>query len=484
MERLFDKWQDKSQWPKRLDSIEISGLRGWTGHRIEFGFPIVAIVGENGSGKSTILQAAAAIYHSPGADKKIYASSFFPDTPWEKVEGVEIKSSIYEGGNIHNISVRKPTGRWRGNQNRRKRKVYYIDLCRIQPLSARVGYSKLTKATLRVGRSRDFSEKITKRLSQIMGKTYRTIKLATVEGDPKRLIPVMQQGEQPYSGFHQAAGELTATELLAMDFEANSLVIIDEIESSLHPRAQRRLMRDLANISRINGVQFIISTHSPYVLEEIPPAGRIYIVETDEGKSTVTGVSPEFAMSKMDDEDHPECDVYVEDIASKILINEIVVSQNPELLRRLCITPYGAASVGRSLGIMVDQKRFHRPTVVFLDGDQSVAPGTALLPGNEAPEKVIFGALAECRWLNIATLLNRPSSDVIDALSRAMTTANHHDWLKEAANPLNLGKDELWRAMCISWVKNCAQTEELHEIILKIEDALNSKDRADALNNS
>jgi recombinational DNA repair ATPase RecF len=61
MRRLENKWNTReigNTWPKFLDSIDINGLRGWRGQRIEFPFPIVAIVGENGSGKSTILQAA------------------------------------------------------------------------------------------------------------------------------------------------------------------------------------------------------------------------------------------------------------------------------------------------------------------------------------------------------------------------------------------------------------------------------------------
>lgn len=472
MRRLSAKWKQNSHWPKRLEWIEISGLRGWTGHRIEFGFPIVAVVGENGSGKSTILQAASAIYRSPGSDKKIFASRFFPDTPWDTVRHAEIKSSIREGDSTHIVSIRKPSDRWRGNPKRRQRKVYYIDLSRIQPLSARTGYLKLAKATLREGESKDFSNSLISRLSTIMGKSYNAARLATIEEDSSRLVPVIQQGTQPYSGFHQGAGELTATELLANEFEQYSLVVIDEIESSLHPRAQRRLMRDLANISRQKDVQFIVSTHSPYVLEEIPPEGRIYIVETNAGKSTVTGISPEFAMSKMDEQDHPECDVYVEDDIAKILVNEIVAHKKPDMMSRICITPYGAASVGISLGIMVDQDRFPRPSVVFLDGDQTRTGGTEILPGGDAPERVVFDALARKNWPHIAERLDRDSSMVIDSLSRAVTLDNHHDWLKSAANPLHVGISHLWQVLCASWVRNCAPDNDLDSLISAIEDVL------------
>ncbi|WP_415977649.1 ATP-dependent nuclease [Bilophila wadsworthia] len=476
MRRLTTKWTQGNHWPKRLEWLEIKNIRGWTGHRIEFKYPITAIVGENGSGKSTILQAAAASYRSTDkSEKKLFASRFFPDTPWDTITNAEIKYCIREGETSIINSVKKPTDRWRGNPERRERKVYYIDLSRIQPLSARSGYSRIAKATLKEGNSQYFAESVIGRLSTIMGKSYKTARLATAQDDPSRFVPVIQKDQNPYSGFHQGAGELTATELLANEFEKYSLVIIDEIESSLHPRAQRRLIRDLANIAREKDIQFIISTHSPYVLEEIPTEGRIYIVETDIGKSTVIGVSPEFAMSKMDEENHPECDVYVEDDIAAIFVKEISIYSDKDITSRILVTPFGAASVGISLGQMVSQKRFPRPSVVFLDGDQTLAAGVLILPGNDAPEHVVFESLCEKNWPDIATRLGREPSEVIDALNKAMTLRDHHEWLTAAANPLFVGTHQLWQALCASWVHNCASQEELDNVILPIKDALEEK---------
>ncbi|MBX5180963.1 ATP-binding protein [Rhizobium lentis] len=38
-----------------------------------------------------------------------------------------------------------------------------------------------------------------------------------------------------------------------MDYPKYGLVLIDEVETSLHPRAQRRLMRDLTDSARTRG---------------------------------------------------------------------------------------------------------------------------------------------------------------------------------------------------------------------------------------
>jgi predicted ATPase len=475
MRRLQSKWLAGQSWPKRLEWMEITGLRGWSGHRIEFRFPIVAIVGENGSGKSTILQAAAASYRSPGTGKKMkFASDFFLDTPWDRIQNAVIEYSVREGDGSHQDSVRKPTNRWRGNPERRERNIHYIDLSRIQPLSARTGYLRIAKSNIKEGNTSSFDEASVKRLSSIMGTEYKSARLASTVGYATTLVPIVERKGTPYSGFHQGAGELTAAELLSRKFEKYSLVIIDEIESSLHPRAQRRLIRDLADIAREKEIQFIISTHSPYVLAELPAEGRVYIVESDSGKTTVTGVSPEFAMSRMDEENQPECDVYVEDDVSGELVKEAIIATEHDVLPRVQIVPFGAASVGLSLGMMVREKRFPRPSVVFLDGDQDPSDGIFVLPGEDAPEQVVFEGLKALNWPDVAGRLGRPISTVIDALNKAMTLGNHHDWTKNAADVLFVGTSHLWQTMCAAWIANCTGKEQRELIVGPIRSALDS----------
>lgn len=475
MRRLESKWLTGTAWPKRLEWLQLANLRGWNGHRLEFMFPIVAVVGENGSGKSTILQAAAATYRSPGKSKRMkFASDFFPDTPWDQIRDARIEYQIREGASSVNDSIRKPDKRWRGNPERRERRVYYIDLSRIQPLSARSGYLRLAKATVKPGKARVFAGEVVQRLSKIMGHPYDTASMASTTIDASRLVPVVKRKGKSYSGFHQGAGELTAAELLNHDFEKYSLVVIDEIESSLHPRAQRRLMRDLAELAREKEIQFIVSTHSPYVLEELPPRGRVCIVETEDGKSTVTGVSPDFAMSRMDEEVHPECDVYVEDETSAALLREAIVEGERDAISRIQIVPYGAASVGLSLGMMVEQNRFPRKSVVFLDGDQDKAPGIHLLPGEDAPERVVFEALSDADWPELSQRLGRTKAQVKEAMTRAMTLDNHHDWVGSASEALFLTSSQLWQVMCASWVKHCATAADKKAVVNAVKDVLDA----------
>jgi predicted ATPase len=472
MRRLHKKWSSGAGWPKRLEWIEVAGLRGWAGQRISFPYPIVAIVGENGSGKSTLLQAAASVYRSESPRRTRFPSEFFPKTTWDDVKDVVIKYGYQQGSDHLNGSIRKPTSRWLGNTERPVRSVEYIDLNRLQPVGTRVGYARIPKSKHKEASAVAFDDNQVQRFSAVMGRAYDSARMAFTDIDNTREVPVISKQGDSYSGFHQGSGEITVAELMRAELPKYGLVLIDEIESSLHPRAQRRLMRDLAERCRDSELQILLTTHSPYILEELPLEARMHILETGANKLVVPGVSPQFAMTKMDDEQHPECDLYVEDTTAKVLLGEILSAHGQDLFQRCIVVPFGATSVGQALGLMVDQNRFHRPTCVYLDGDSAQATGCILLPGEDAPEQVVFNGLQAKGWYDVWTRIGRDSSVVHDACNRAMTLGDHHNWITLAANEMKCGGEALWQAMCAEWVKHVLSKEEAKKIMYPIENVL------------
>jgi predicted ATPase len=472
MRRLEAKWTTGNGWPKRLEWLEIRKIRGWDGQRIPFNFPIVAVSGENGSGKSTILQTAACVYQAPEeGDPTWFPSEFFPETAWDSLENIRIEFGYRQGPENLNSSIRKPTTRWLGQPDRPKRRVNYIDLSRLQPVGTRVGYARIAKNRHLESSSVAFTADQVARLSQIMGREYDGARMAISNIDDTREIPVLSKSGQEYSGFHQGSGETTTAELLKAQLPQTGLILIDEVESSLHPRAQRRLIRDLATVARSRECQIILSTHSPYILEELPLVARLYILETAGKKEIVTGVSPQFAMTKMDDEAHPECDLFVEDQRAATWLSEILSRHGKEVFLRCAIIPYGSANLGVALGQMVDAGRFPRPTRVFLDGEQDSARGCLLLPGGDTPERVIFECLRREKWRHLWTRIGRDIALLTDACERSMTLVDSHDWVKSAANQLFCGSDSLWQAMCSEWAE-ITPSSSVQYIVDSIGDAL------------
>lgn len=304
-----------------------------------------------------------------------------------------------------------------------------------------------------------------------MGKEYDFARMAVSDIDQNREIPILSKAQVEYSGFHQGSGEITTAELLRAELPQYGLVLIDEIESSIHPRVQRRLIRDLAEIARKQECQIIITTHSPYVLEELPLYARSYILESMDSKEILYGVSPQLAMTKMDSENHPECELYVEDGRAATWLGEILTKHAPEIYNRCDIIPYGSAEIGKALGQMSVNNRFRRPTVVFLDGDQEPAVGCHLLPGNGPPERVVLEKLRAENFGYLNIRLNRDFADVSDACSRASTQTDHHRWIKDMANELRCGSDALWQAMCAEWT-NMIEASEVNEVTSSVERVL------------
>lgn len=477
--RLERAWQNETAWPKRLDWIEIENIRGWQGQRIKFPFPIVAISGENGSGKSTIIQACGAAYQkykSKGSVKQKgtkYASDFFPRTFWDEVTNATVRYGYTQGKEQESGSIRIHTERWMGNTERPLRDVQFLDLSRIVPISGRTGYAKIAKSAHIEASAEQFDSDRLERLSNILGHKYDHAKMALADIDTERKIPVLQRSTSSYSGYHQGQGETTIAELIQADLPKYGLILIDEIESSLHPRAQRRLIRDLATVCRERELQIILTTHSPYVLEELPKQARIQIFEQDGMRQAMIGVSPEFALSAMDDVHHPECELYVEDEAAKTLLLEMLSQKNRDVASRVSVSIYGAASVGYQLGQMVANNRFHgRRVGVFLDGDCSPADGCCVMPGSEPPEVVVFEDLAAIGWGDLFIRLSRDTSYIADACDSAMTVRDHHDWISEAAKKLTIGSAPLWHAMCAEWVKRCMKQPDYDRVERYVEDRL------------
>lgn len=347
--------------------------------------------------------------------------------------------------------------------------MFYFDLSRLQPVATRVGYARIARAGAKESKATAFGTEALSRLSGILGRSYSAAKRAISSIDKTREVTVLTREESDYSGFHQGAGEITIAELVSQEVPKTSLVLIDEIETSLHPRAQRRLIRDLAKIARLNDVQFVVSTHSPYVLDELPPRARLHVSQSPEGKTILTGVTSHYAMTKMDEIAHHNVDVYVEDAAAKALVEEVLAQRLPTSFLTIQVSACGPASVAQMLGEMVQAKRFTRPTCVFLDGDQDARPGCHRLPGTVAPERLIFSALQGANYGTVPERLARDYASVAEAVTKAMAIPDHHDWVKSVSNDLRIPPDVIWQVMASEWVRTIMTEPEASSIVDPVE---------------
>ena len=452
-------------WPQFLQMVQIEGLRGWTGQSAEFNFPVVAIVGENGSGKSTLMKVAACAYDNKdkGKGKRFFPSTFFVETHWDTIRDVRIEYRVKRGTNIESFSITKPTARWRVPENGPKRDVFLLDIARTLPLDASVGYAKIARSAAAEVESSEINDTFRDRLSHVLGRNYTKARFATSDVDENRQVGLLEREWGELSQFHQGAGEDATLDLFRVlqGLPENSLLLIDEVEASLHPRAQRRLVRFLLWLSRQRRIQVILSTHSPFVLQELPQEARMLLLPGPQGLSIVYGVSSDFAMSRLDDEVHPEAHLFVEDREAETLLREMLASseETAKLLQRVEINPVGPVNVVVMLGTLAKTGKLPYKSLAVLDGDHT-DPNCHRLPGTVAPERMVYADLKAKGWPNLTQRFGIGAGTLLTVLEDAMLEPDHHRWNAKVGDQIVKSSVSVWEVLANEWCKSCLDSHD------------------------
>lgn len=108
----------------------------------------------------------------------------------------------------------------------------------------------------------------------------------------ERKIFFKNNSQQIVSEYSFCTGEYFVVSLLKfiyqyIDIKKKSLIIIDEIDISLHPLAQRRLLDKIKEFSSNYNITFIIATHSLQIIENLK-AENIYYFENNNGLITIS----------------------------------------------------------------------------------------------------------------------------------------------------------------------------------------------------
>lgn len=503
------KWfaADFSRSLLRSVSLQKGTLRGLSPFEISLDYPITAIAGKNGAGKSTVLGMACCAYHNEINGYKLksqklpyYTFSDFFIQHDEEVppQGIFIRYSFAH--NNWKKSKRHPKGAGIGFQTRWKRKggrwnnyasriysnVVFLGINRIVPHSER-SQSKSYSKSFKDSSPQGWESKVKDIVGHILGKKYDSLRYLE---HSKYHLPIVQSSGVKYSGLNMGAGENALFEIFRIIYSCGkaTLLVIDEIEIGLHIDAQRKLLKKLKEACLENKIQVICTTHSKEIFDGLPSDARRYI-ESLNGKTIITeGISSDFAMSKMGALENKELEVMLEDeVAADILT--FALSAN--LRQRLRFVSIGSASaLSRQLAAAYARKEVRTILAVF-DGDQrklerdnlnhakSMAELTdddfdnwfeervTYLPGNTWPE--IWLVQKNFDYVeSLSRLLNADESLVIESMEYGLQAEKHSEFY-EIARHLGLEKRQ-----CIQYfMSNLCSSEpevfqELSNIIISV----------------
>lgn len=334
-------------------SIEVSHIKNVDHAFLEFPLSkgTSVIVGGNGSGKSTILQALSQAFLR-GSLKQLDEDDYQPGS---KVEiSLAGDKRIWtpdpeKGWRVDDLARLRINGMYEGS-------LFY---------GSRFHDSRLVNTLLKSGKLRsedilDADEYIKEKLSYILhgapGKYSGLKRLRNREIAKKyglKNTPYFNDvGGKLISQYRMSSGECLLITLLHFVYNAivrrslpkNEfiLALIDEIEVALHPIAVFRFLSTISELVDMDeNIMVILTSHSPEVIRRIDPK-NIYKIENDHG--TVVSVNPAYPSYVIRDvykHDGFDTLILVEDILAKILVQRQIEEAGLLESRLVHVVPVG-----------------------------------------------------------------------------------------------------------------------------------------------
>jgi len=373
-----------------LRKIELNKVRSFRNQTVEFEFPVTALIGTNGGGKSTILGGAAI------AHKTIRPGLFFPkssigdDSMSDWSIGYEIIDKQKNPAKTISRNARFRNAKW-VRDDLIDRPVLYFGIQRTVPASERREFKKFASYSYKFkGDRKQLSNTIKQEVARILGKSVSHFTRADITAS--QAVYVGGDGTITYSEFHFGAGESSIIRMVS-EIEAapeNALVLIEEIENGLHPVAVRRMVEYLIDVAKRRSIQSIFTTHSEDALTPLPPEA---IWSSIDGKTRQGRISIE-ALRAITGRIDETMAIFVEDAFAKEWVESIVRHTLPQHLDEIGVY----ALNGDSQAYQTHKSHKFDPSIstksmCILDGnsvkDEEPGDGVIKLPG-QVPEAVVF----------------------------------------------------------------------------------------------
>jgi predicted ATP-dependent endonuclease of OLD family len=214
----------------------------------------------------------------------------------------------------------------------------------------------------------------TKIVSEILRKEFDTIEIIEHNLFKNWGISIrLKQTKINYSEAFAGSGETAIVILVHKIFNApnESLILLDEPETSLHSGAQKRLMSFLLEQCIKKKHQIVISTHSPFLIDNMPSESiKVFSTLSSSGKFIINNNrSYKEAFHELEIENTHRKIILVEDKTAKILIDKILENLGKAIqdIFDIRYLPGGADDINQRLTTIME---ISANTYVLFDGDQ------------------------------------------------------------------------------------------------------------------
>lgn len=211
---LLEKVENQN-YGKYLRKIRLKRIRGFDGEVVSLDFPVTALIGPNGGGKTTILGAAACAYRSVKPRQFFAKIGKFDDSMQNWQIEYELIDRYVNKNDVIQRTASFKNYRW--NREGLDREVAIFGVSRTIPPSEWAGLSRWATSSLEIPEDQieSLSLPVIEAVGKILGKDVSKFNEAKIDpyGEVTLLSGVTPNDEM-YSEFHFGAGESSINEWL------------------------------------------------------------------------------------------------------------------------------------------------------------------------------------------------------------------------------------------------------------------------------
>ncbi len=478
-----------------LEKIEITLLKNIKNLSISFSENkrITAIFGENGCGKSTILYSLACVFQKKTARNGYYIGEqyrfpdFFPPTSLGQWNGSEL-TVFYTENDTQKSRLYKKGERWTRYEDRPRREIYFlgINIC-VPQIEIE---TKTSQIKIEQDKDSELKAKVIKDISYVMNRNYTKISFTN-----KKKYKLAEISDISYPSIFMGAGENKIIEILRVVHSAgnNSLILIDELDLTLHTLALKRLLERISIISNEKNLQVIFTSHREDIVnfENLKDKIDVKYITNRLGDSTacLDDITSDMYL-ELTGTEVIENIIYVEDNIAEAIVKEFLIKNN--LDQNTKILTFGAIENAFTVacGLFLSKEDSFKKCLFILDGDQctlesermgkieKLITGTESFaqanrqnvlekiiqfnsPNKQSPEKVIFDTIMKIED-------NSPEKIILERQKRNNNFGDNHNLLPNDITQIvkiisKFSQQDIWEDYTLELrnnLLNCAQTNQ------------------------
>ncbi|MGI2800130.1 AAA family ATPase [Photobacterium damselae] len=363
----------------RLNKLSITKLKGLNDCEIDFSpHRVTAIMGINGSGKSSILHALACCFKPIGSSSN--PDNRFPDffTPhthstWTDTHFTLTHSYTQvetKNGNSKRIESTVEYGknnRWRPIYARRpERPSQYIGLQNLPTLADNRGAGRFANYKVQA-LEHPKKQMIIEKMSYVLGRQYDSLVLC--KSRTKTFWGLGFNG-LIYSEHTMGAGEKRVVEILRQLFSPelkNGVLIIDELEALLHSSAFARLVEVLVSASETLNLEVVFTTHRETITDFRERINICGIWNTGTNVMTLPNLDPRI-FNQLTGKNQKLLKIYVEDDLAQLALDLLL--EEEQWQDYVSVSYFGAGDNAYVVlaGLLLSQQPIN-DVLCVLDGD-------------------------------------------------------------------------------------------------------------------